>query len=114
MVSGINVPPLRLWSMGRGLDTNAQVTIPGGLGFEHGPLGGGFSPGVGRGYEVDMARSHWPEKLGGPFVLKNIIKKHNFFYIVWAGHAPNPRPTIPSSMWVSSGKPTQAMCQPMP
>ncbi|MFS7906431.1 hypothetical protein Hanom_Chr01g00059101 [Helianthus anomalus] len=34
--------------LGRGLGTNAQVTTPGGLGFWRGPLGGGFSPGVGR------------------------------------------------------------------
>ncbi|KAJ0666142.1 putative P-type Ca(2+) transporter [Helianthus annuus] len=44
---------LRLWGigrgLGRGLGTNAQVTTPGGLGFRRGPLGGGFSPGVGRG-----------------------------------------------------------------
>ncbi|KAF5772031.1 hypothetical protein HanXRQr2_Chr13g0572011 [Helianthus annuus] len=26
--------------LGRGLGTNAQVTIPGGLGFRRGPLGG--------------------------------------------------------------------------
>ncbi|KAF5785610.1 hypothetical protein HanXRQr2_Chr10g0430591 [Helianthus annuus] len=43
---------LRLWGMGRGLGrglgTNAQVTTPGGLGFRHRPLGGGFSPGVGQ------------------------------------------------------------------
>ncbi|KAJ0755297.1 hypothetical protein HanPI659440_Chr09g0356441 [Helianthus annuus] len=39
---------LRLWGMGRGLGANAQVTTPGGLGFRRGPLGGGFSPGVGR------------------------------------------------------------------
>ncbi|MFS7963390.1 hypothetical protein Hanom_Chr08g00737511 [Helianthus anomalus] len=41
---------------------------PGGLGFRRGPLGGGFRPGVGRGYEVDMMGSHWPGKLGGTFV----------------------------------------------
>ncbi|MFS7973331.1 hypothetical protein Hanom_Chr09g00855341 [Helianthus anomalus] len=39
---------LRLWGMGRGLGTNAQVTTPGGLGFRRRPMGGGFSPGVGR------------------------------------------------------------------
>ncbi|MFS7916557.1 hypothetical protein Hanom_Chr03g00178571 [Helianthus anomalus] len=33
-----------LW---RGLGTNAQVTIPGGLGFQCDPLGEGFSPGAG-------------------------------------------------------------------
>ncbi|KAJ0601173.1 hypothetical protein HanIR_Chr03g0125391 [Helianthus annuus] len=48
---------------GRGLGTNAQVTIPGGLGFRRGPLGGGFSPGVGRGYPHDMAEPHWPRAL---------------------------------------------------
>ncbi|MFS7904393.1 putative ABC transporter type 1, transmembrane domain-containing protein [Helianthus anomalus] len=46
---------LRLWGMGRGLGrglvTNSHVTTPGGLGFRRGLLGGGFSPGVGRGYE---------------------------------------------------------------
>ncbi|MFS7964933.1 hypothetical protein Hanom_Chr08g00756191 [Helianthus anomalus] len=43
---------IRLWVMerglGHGLGTKAQVTIPGGLGFRRGPLGGGFNPGVGR------------------------------------------------------------------
>ncbi|MFS7916314.1 hypothetical protein Hanom_Chr02g00175681 [Helianthus anomalus] len=55
MLSYLNVirlRALRLWGMGRGLGrglgTNAQVTTPGGLGFRHGPLGGGFSLGVGR------------------------------------------------------------------
>ncbi|MFS7963087.1 hypothetical protein Hanom_Chr08g00734031 [Helianthus anomalus] len=33
--------------LGRELGTNAQVTTPGGLGFQRGPLGGGFCPGVG-------------------------------------------------------------------
>ncbi|KAJ0494022.1 hypothetical protein HanIR_Chr12g0592701 [Helianthus annuus] len=50
----------RLW---RGLGTNAQVTTPGGLGFRRGPLGWGFSPGVGRGYQNDMAGSHWPRQI---------------------------------------------------
>ncbi|MFS7941122.1 hypothetical protein Hanom_Chr05g00472451 [Helianthus anomalus] len=49
--------------LGRGLGTNAQVTTPGGLGFRRGPLGGGFSPGVGQGYPHDMAKSHWPRAL---------------------------------------------------
>ncbi|MFS7927215.1 hypothetical protein Hanom_Chr04g00306341 [Helianthus anomalus] len=49
--------------LGRGLGTNAQVTILGGLGFRRGPLGGGFSPGVGRGYEHDMAEPRWPRLL---------------------------------------------------
>ncbi|KAJ0483929.1 hypothetical protein HanIR_Chr13g0670131 [Helianthus annuus] len=49
--------------MGRGLGTNAHVTISGGLEFRRGPLGGGFSPGVGRGYSHDMAESHWPRAL---------------------------------------------------
>ncbi|MFS7971569.1 hypothetical protein Hanom_Chr09g00834421 [Helianthus anomalus] len=49
--------------LGRGLERNAQVTTPGGLGFGRGPLGGSFSPGVGRGYETDMAGYHWPTKL---------------------------------------------------
>uniref|UniRef100_A0A251SMZ4 Uncharacterized protein n=1 Tax=Helianthus annuus TaxID=4232 RepID=A0A251SMZ4_HELAN len=51
-----------------GLGTNAQVTTPGGLGFRRGPLGGGFSPGVGRGYQDDMAGSHWPRQVA-PFGL---------------------------------------------
>ncbi|MFS7990204.1 putative carbonic anhydrase [Helianthus anomalus] len=38
---------IRLWGMGRGLGTNAQVTTPGGIGFRRGPLGGSFSPDVG-------------------------------------------------------------------
>ncbi|MFS7959261.1 hypothetical protein Hanom_Chr08g00689021 [Helianthus anomalus] len=53
----------RLWGMGRGLATNAQVTTPGGLGFRRGPLGGGFSPGVGRVYQGDMAGANWPRQL---------------------------------------------------
>ncbi|MFS8001993.1 hypothetical protein Hanom_Chr13g01196891 [Helianthus anomalus] len=47
----------------RGLGTNAHVTIPGGLGFRRGPLGGDFNPGVGRGYEHDMAEPRWPKAL---------------------------------------------------
>ncbi|MFS8030885.1 hypothetical protein Hanom_Chr17g01539331 [Helianthus anomalus] len=60
---------IRLWGMGRGWgvswvqSTNAQVTTPGRLGFRRGPLGGGFSPGVGRGYPHDMAEPHWPRAL---------------------------------------------------
>ncbi|MFS7999029.1 hypothetical protein Hanom_Chr12g01161151 [Helianthus anomalus] len=54
---------LRLWGMGRGLGTNVQVTILGGFGFRRGPLGGGFSPGVGRGYPHDMAEPHLPRAL---------------------------------------------------
>ncbi|MFS7927686.1 hypothetical protein Hanom_Chr04g00312011 [Helianthus anomalus] len=46
-----------------GLGTNAQVTTPGGLGFRRDPFGGGFRPGVGRGYEHDMAGCHWPRKV---------------------------------------------------
>ncbi|MFS7936806.1 hypothetical protein Hanom_Chr05g00420111 [Helianthus anomalus] len=49
--------------LGRGLGTNAQVTTPGGLGFQRGPFGVGFSPGVGRGYPHDMAEPHWPRAL---------------------------------------------------
>ncbi|MFS7935904.1 hypothetical protein Hanom_Chr05g00409041 [Helianthus anomalus] len=45
--------------LGRGLGTNAHLITPGGLGFGRGPLGGGFSPGVGRGYKTDMAGSDW-------------------------------------------------------
>ncbi|MFS7971514.1 hypothetical protein Hanom_Chr09g00833751 [Helianthus anomalus] len=44
--------------LGRGMERNAQVTTSGGLGFGRGPLGGGFSTGVGRGYEADMAGYH--------------------------------------------------------
>ncbi|KAF5796596.1 hypothetical protein HanRHA438_Chr10g0456381 [Helianthus annuus] len=47
----------------RGLGTNAQVTTPGELGFRRGPLGGGFSSGVGRGYQNDMVGSHWPRQV---------------------------------------------------
>ncbi|MFS7985831.1 hypothetical protein Hanom_Chr11g01003241 [Helianthus anomalus] len=43
--------------LGRGLGTNTQVTTLGRLGFRRGPLGGDFSPGVGQGYEDDMAGS---------------------------------------------------------
>ncbi|MFS7923878.1 hypothetical protein Hanom_Chr10g00890261 [Helianthus anomalus] len=48
---------------GAGLGTNAHVTTPGGLRVGRGPLGGGFSPGVGRGYPHDMAEHHWPRAL---------------------------------------------------
>ncbi|MFS7913848.1 hypothetical protein Hanom_Chr02g00146571 [Helianthus anomalus] len=41
--------------VGAWLGTNAHVTTPGVLGFRCGPLGEGFSPGVGRSYEHDMA-----------------------------------------------------------
>ncbi|MFS7994359.1 hypothetical protein Hanom_Chr12g01105001 [Helianthus anomalus] len=50
--------------LGRGLGTNAHLTTPGGIGFGRGPLGGGFNPGVGRGYETDMAGSDWLGWLG--------------------------------------------------
>ncbi|MFS7897790.1 hypothetical protein Hanom_Chr04g00354491 [Helianthus anomalus] len=53
----------RLWGMGRGLGTNAHVTTPGRLGFRRGPLGGGFSPDVGWGYEHDTAEPRWPRAL---------------------------------------------------
>ncbi|MFS7992617.1 hypothetical protein Hanom_Chr12g01084451 [Helianthus anomalus] len=33
--------------LGRGLGINAHVITSGGFGFGRGPLGGGFSPGVG-------------------------------------------------------------------
>ncbi|KAM0014959.1 hypothetical protein Hdeb2414_s0033g00720201 [Helianthus debilis subsp. tardiflorus] len=48
---------------GAGLGTNAQVTTSGGLGFQRGPFGVGFSPGVGRGYPRDTAEPHWPRAL---------------------------------------------------
>ncbi|MFS8016981.1 hypothetical protein Hanom_Chr15g01374891 [Helianthus anomalus] len=38
--------------LGRGLERNAQVTTPGGLGFGRGPLGGSLRPGVGRDYHM--------------------------------------------------------------
>ncbi|MFS7934592.1 hypothetical protein Hanom_Chr05g00393391 [Helianthus anomalus] len=47
--------------LGRGLERNAQVTILGGLGFERGPIGVRFSPGVGRGYPHDMVKPHCQE-----------------------------------------------------
>ncbi|MFS7972440.1 hypothetical protein Hanom_Chr09g00844821 [Helianthus anomalus] len=49
--------------MGRGLGIHTHVTTPGGLGFRRGPLGGGFSPVVGRGYEHDMTEPRWPRLL---------------------------------------------------
>ncbi|MFS7949498.1 hypothetical protein Hanom_Chr06g00572261 [Helianthus anomalus] len=52
--------------VGGGLGTNAQVTTPGGLGFQYGPFGVGFSPDVGRGYPHDMAEPHWPRALATP------------------------------------------------
>ncbi|MFS8024310.1 hypothetical protein Hanom_Chr16g01461721 [Helianthus anomalus] len=36
---------------------------PGGLGFGRGPIGVGFSSGVGRGYPHDMVKPHWPRAL---------------------------------------------------
>ncbi|MFS7975158.1 hypothetical protein Hanom_Chr10g00877131 [Helianthus anomalus] len=36
---------------------------PGGLGLGRGPLGWGFSLGVGRGYPHDMTEPHWPRAL---------------------------------------------------
>ena len=70
------------------MSTNAQVTIPGGLGLRRGPLGGGFSPGVGRGYQDDMAGSHWPRQVAvwasrwpTAMCLKKIIHyKYSHFY----------------------------------
>ncbi|MFS7974396.1 hypothetical protein Hanom_Chr09g00868251 [Helianthus anomalus] len=67
----VSTPPtvedVRLWGMGRGLrrglGINAHVTTPGGLGFRRGPLGRGFSPGVGRGYGHAMAKPRWPRAL---------------------------------------------------
>ncbi|MFS7895260.1 hypothetical protein Hanom_Chr00s002586g01701741 [Helianthus anomalus] len=67
----VSTPPtvedVRLWGMGRGLGrglgTNAHVTTPGGLGFRRGPLGWGFSPGVGRGYGHYIAEPRWPRAL---------------------------------------------------
>ncbi|KAJ0868071.1 hypothetical protein HanRHA438_Chr12g0570411 [Helianthus annuus] len=62
-----NLGNIRICGMGRrlcrGLGTNAQVTTPGELRFRRGPLGGGFSPGVGRGYQNDMVGSHWPRQV---------------------------------------------------
>ncbi|MFS8031831.1 hypothetical protein Hanom_Chr17g01550541 [Helianthus anomalus] len=52
--------------MGRGLERNAQVTTPGGLGFRRGPIGVGFSPSVGRGYPHDLVKPHWPRALATP------------------------------------------------
>ncbi|KAF5762535.1 hypothetical protein HanXRQr2_Chr16g0777821 [Helianthus annuus] len=60
--------------LGRELERNAQVTTSGGLGFWRGTIGGGFSPGVGRGYPHDTVKPHWPRALATP---------------------PQPRPTIP-------------------
>ncbi|MFS8005626.1 hypothetical protein Hanom_Chr13g01239541 [Helianthus anomalus] len=45
--------------MGRGLERNAQVTIPGGLGFGCGPLGGSLRPGVGH-----ASDPMWPALIG--------------------------------------------------
>ncbi|MFS7992217.1 hypothetical protein Hanom_Chr12g01079671 [Helianthus anomalus] len=58
-----HIVALRLWGMGRGLERNAQVTTPGGLGFGRGPIGVGYSMGVGRGYPHDMVKPHWPRAL---------------------------------------------------
>ncbi|MFS7959817.1 hypothetical protein Hanom_Chr08g00695571 [Helianthus anomalus] len=49
---------------GRGLGTNAHLITSGGFRFGRGPLGGVFSPGVGRSYEIDMTGSDWLSWLG--------------------------------------------------
>ncbi|MFS8015551.1 hypothetical protein Hanom_Chr15g01358021 [Helianthus anomalus] len=70
--------------LGRGLGTNAHLTILGGLGFGCGPLGGGFCPGVGRGYETDMAGSDWLGWLGfswlGFFLILCVFFSFRFFF----------------------------------
>ncbi|MFS7930551.1 hypothetical protein Hanom_Chr04g00345631 [Helianthus anomalus] len=67
--------------MGRGLERwlGTNVTTPGGLRFRRGPLGGGFSPGIGRGYPHDMAEPHWPRALA----LRNC-----FFFPRHPSHVP--------------------------
>ncbi|MFS7939235.1 hypothetical protein Hanom_Chr05g00449291 [Helianthus anomalus] len=59
---------------GRGLERNAQVTTPGGLGFGCDPIDMGFSLGVGWGYTHDIVKPRWTRALATP---------------------PQPRPTIP-------------------
>ncbi|MFS7918247.1 hypothetical protein Hanom_Chr03g00198711 [Helianthus anomalus] len=101
--------------LGRGLRTNAHLTTSGGFGFGRGPLGGGFNPGVGRGYKTDMAGSDWLGWLGyrfSFFILINLAKgprrlakpRHTprtchspagELELHMSTHAPNPRLTIP-------------------
>ncbi|MFS8028109.1 hypothetical protein Hanom_Chr16g01506601 [Helianthus anomalus] len=45
--------------LGRGLERNAQVTTPGGLGFGRGPLGGSLRPVVGHARDP-----MWPALIG--------------------------------------------------
>ncbi|MFS7948245.1 hypothetical protein Hanom_Chr06g00557691 [Helianthus anomalus] len=45
--------------MGRGLERNAQITTPGGFGFERGPLGGSLRPALGH-----ASDPMWPTLIG--------------------------------------------------
>ncbi|MFS7902038.1 hypothetical protein Hanom_Chr01g00006581 [Helianthus anomalus] len=47
------------WGLGRGLERNAQVTTPDGVGFGRGPLGGSLRPGVGHASDL-----MWPTLIG--------------------------------------------------
>ncbi|MFS7913685.1 hypothetical protein Hanom_Chr02g00144561 [Helianthus anomalus] len=52
------------WGWGVGwVQTPKSPPRVGLAGFWRGPLGGGFSLGVGRGYPHDMAEPHWPRAL---------------------------------------------------
>ncbi|MFS8013434.1 hypothetical protein Hanom_Chr14g01332921 [Helianthus anomalus] len=100
--------------MVRGLGTNAQVTTPGGLRFQRGPFGVGFSPGVRRGYPHDMTEPHWPRALAmaeprydvawprHPATPHHTLLKLTFglgcpiLYV--SHHTSNPCPTIPHGL----------------
>ncbi|MFS7988012.1 hypothetical protein Hanom_Chr11g01029551 [Helianthus anomalus] len=95
---------IRLWVMGRelgrGLNTNAHLTTSGGLRFGRGPLGRGFSRGVGRGYETDMAGSDWRGGGGGGGGTPRVNP---------CSHAPNPRLTIPTFLVLTDKLSTKIM-----
>ncbi|MFS7918847.1 hypothetical protein Hanom_Chr03g00205971 [Helianthus anomalus] len=90
-----------LW---RGLGINVQVTTLGGLGFRRGPLGGGFSLGIGWGYQDDMTGSHWPRQVAigsrpkppPHHTVFNVGQPREAHPNHVSGHTPNPYPTISS------------------
>ncbi|MFS7914538.1 hypothetical protein Hanom_Chr02g00154611 [Helianthus anomalus] len=101
------------WGLGRGLERNAQVTTPGGLGFGRGPIGVRFSLGVGH-----ASDPMWSALIG---LLARGIAGHFKFYIyiflfynTWPSHAglATPRHT-PRTRHSPTGD-SNFTCQPMP
>ncbi|KAJ0537904.1 hypothetical protein HanHA300_Chr08g0269001 [Helianthus annuus] len=78
---------------GRGLGTNAHVTTLGGLGFRRGPLGGGFSPGVRRGYE-HMVEPRWPRLLAVWASRWAELKKNIYNDVAWPRHPSHAHHTL--------------------